>query len=162
MLHCNPLKGGAGDWFGDNKVRWWAGTVKSPLHTVWSSLYWSLILSTCADRRQCLLVCLDVAQQLVCSYLNSYWCNQTTRTQILYLHLKELQVWHMFGCGECRRSEYCSAATELLKYFLSGKGVVILLPTLLCQKRVKHWDVFLATGHWFESDTALIHAVKML
>lgn len=93
-------------WFGDNKVGWWAGTVKS-------SLYWSLILSTCADRRQCLLVCLDVAQQLVCSYFNSYWCDLTARTQILYLPLKELQVWHMLGCGECRRSEYCSAATEV-------------------------------------------------
>lgn len=95
MLHCNPLKGGAGDWFGDNKVGWWAGTVKSPLHKVWSSLCWSLILSTCADRRRRLLVCLDVAQQLVCSYFNSYWCDLTTPTQIFYLHLKELQVWHM-------------------------------------------------------------------
>lgn len=109
-------------WFGDNKVGWWAGRVKSPLHKVRSCLYWSLILSTCADRRRCLLVCLDVAQQLVCSYFNSYWCDLTTPTQILYLHLKELQVWHTLGCGECRRSEYCRAATELLKYFLSGKG----------------------------------------
>lgn len=131
MSHCNPLKAGAGDWFGENKVG--GGQAQSSLHRTKFDLL-LIGASFCPPVQTEDGVCWSVSMLLVCEYFNSCWCDPTTRTQILALHLKELQIWHMLGRGECRRREYCSAATGPLKYFLSGKGVVILLPTLFCQK----------------------------